>query len=250
MNKIETTLTSLEVAEMIGKNHKDLLRDIRRYAAQLGESKIAPTDFFKESTYTSDQNKELSCYDITKKGCEFVSHKLTGVKGTEFTAKYINRFHDMEDRLIDQANPVLPNNYIQALEQLLISAKENERLVKQNEELTVGIDRYQRFLCEKTKELKKSELAVKLDVSPQRLASRLKSIGVYTAKSSKVSQDFLDKYPGVKIIIEHEVTYAVDGEEHRKVEWQWTHEGAKAVVDELIASGMVEFTENEGFKLK
>jgi len=250
MQKLETTLTSIEVAEMISKNHKDLLRDIRRYVEQLGESKIAPTDFFKESTYISEQNKELSCYDITKKGCEFVSHKLTGVKGTEFTAKYINRFHDMEDRLIEQSNPVLPVSYIEALEHLLISAKENERLVKQNEELAIGIDRYQRFLCEKTQELKKSELAVKLDVSPQRLASRLKSIGVYTSKSSKVSQGFLDKHLDVKIIIEHEVKYYVDGEEHSKTEWQWTHEGAKAVVDELIEKGMVEFTENEGFKLK
>jgi len=250
MQKLETTLTSIEVAEMIGKNHKDLLRDIRRYVEQLGESKIAPTDFFKESTYISEQNKELSCYDITKKGCEFVSHKLTGIKGTEFTAKYINRFHDMEDRLIEQSNPVLPVSYIEALEHLLISAKENERLVKQNEELTIGIDRYQRFLCEKTQELKKSELAVKLDTSPQRLASRLKGIGVYTAKSSKVSQDFLDKYPDVKIIVEHEVKYAIDGEEHIKNEWQWTHEGAKLVVDELIAKGVVTFTDNVGFKLK
>lgn len=250
MKKIETTLTSIEVAEMIGKNHKDLLRDIRRYVEQLGESKIAPTDFFKESIYISEQNKELSCYDITRKGCEFVSHKLTGVKGTEFTAKYINRFHDMEDRLIEQSNPVLPSNYIEALEQLLINAKENERLVKQNEELTIGIDRYQRFLCEKTQELKKSELAVKLDTSPQRLASRLKSIGVYTAKSSKVSQDFLDKYPDVKIIVEHEVKYTIDGEEHSKNEWQWTHEGAKLVVDELIANNIVTFTDNVGFKLK
>lgn len=250
MRKLETTLTSIEVAEMIGKNHKDLLRDIRRYVTQLGESKIAPTDFFKESTYTSEQNKELSCYDVTKKGCEFVSHKLTGIKGTEFTAKYINRFHDMEDSLTKQSNPIVPNNYIEALEQLLINAKENERLIKQNEELSIGIDRYQRFLCEKTQELKKSELAVKLDTSPQRLASRLKSIGVYTAKSSKVSQDFLDKYPDVKIIIEHEVKYTIDGEEHSKNEWQWTHEGAKLVVDELIANNIVAFTDNVGFKLK
>lgn len=250
MKKLETTLTSMEVAEMIGKDHKNLVRDIRKYVKELSQLNIEPSDFFVESTYLNDRGKEYPCFNITKMGCEFVSHKLTGIKGTEFTAKYINRFHDMEDKLIEQSNPVLPSNYIEALEQLLINAKENERLVKQNEELAIGIDRYQRFLCEKTQELKKSELAVKLDVSPQRLASRLKSIGVYTSKSSKVSQEFLDKHPDVKIIMEHEVKYSIDGEERSKVEWQWTHEGAKAVVDELIEKGMVEFTENEGFKLK
>lgn len=37
---------------------------------------------------------------VTKKGCEFIAHKLTGQKGTEFTAKFINRFHEMEQELI------------------------------------------------------------------------------------------------------------------------------------------------------
>ena len=80
-------LDSREVAEMVGKEHNMLLRDIRRYAEQLGQSKIAQSDFFKESTYKNKQNKEQPCYLVTKKGCEFIAHKLTGVKGTEFTAK-------------------------------------------------------------------------------------------------------------------------------------------------------------------
>lgn len=97
--QIEQTLTSLEVAEMINKNHADLMRDIRRYTKQLAQSKIAFGDFFQESIYKDVNNQERPCYKITKKGCEFVAHKLTGIKGTEFTAKYINRFHDMEEIL-------------------------------------------------------------------------------------------------------------------------------------------------------
>lgn len=97
MNLLERTLTSIEVSEMVNKDHKELLRDIRRYSEQLGESKIALTDFFTESTYRSEQNKTLPCYRVTKKGCELIAHKLNGIKGTEFTAKYINKFHDMEE---------------------------------------------------------------------------------------------------------------------------------------------------------
>lgn len=97
--QIEQTLTSLEVAEMINKNHADLMRDIRRYTKQLNQSKIAFVDFFQESIYIDGKGEERPCYKITKKGCEFVAHKLTGIKGTEFTAKYINRFHDMEEIL-------------------------------------------------------------------------------------------------------------------------------------------------------
>lgn len=97
MKQLEQRLDSREVAEMVGKEHKELLRDIRRYCEQLGESKIALTDFFTESTYKTEQNKTMPCYLVSKKGCEFIAHKLTGVKGTEFTAKYINRFHKMEE---------------------------------------------------------------------------------------------------------------------------------------------------------
>lgn len=92
-------ISSLEVADMVEKDHKELLRDIRRYCEQLGQSNIALSDFFAESTYHTAQNKRVPCYNVTKKGCELISHKLTGVKGTEFTAKYIHRFHDMEETI-------------------------------------------------------------------------------------------------------------------------------------------------------
>lgn len=107
MKQIEQTITSVEVAEMVEKTHANLLKDIRRYCKQLGEVNIDFSDFFKESTYCTEQKKELPCYDITKKGCEFIAHKLTGVKGTAFTARYINRFHDMEET-IKQSQVALP----------------------------------------------------------------------------------------------------------------------------------------------
>lgn len=99
MSKIGQVLTSLEVSQMVGKDHSKLLRDIRNYVSQLGEAKIGFTDFFTESTYITEQNKTLPCYLVTKKGCEFIAHKLTGTKGTEFTARYINKFHQMETTL-------------------------------------------------------------------------------------------------------------------------------------------------------
>lgn len=108
MNKqIEQTLDSREVAEMLGKRHDNLLADIRGYMEELSllkiqESdsrlKIEPSDFFQESKYIK-RGKEYPCFKITKKGCEFTAHKMTGIKGTEFTARYINRFHDMENTI-------------------------------------------------------------------------------------------------------------------------------------------------------
>jgi Rha family phage regulatory protein len=96
LNIEQKTITSVEVAEMVGKDHKNILRDISGYVDELRELKIEPSDFFTPNVYVSKQNKTLPCHDVTKKGCEFIAHKMTGIKGTEFTAKYINKFHDME----------------------------------------------------------------------------------------------------------------------------------------------------------
>ena len=98
MNEItRATITSMEAAEWCGKEHAKLLRDIRKYTEQLAEAKIGLGDFFKESTYQDMNNQTRPCYLVTKKGCEFIAHKMTGQKGTEFTARYINRFHEMEE---------------------------------------------------------------------------------------------------------------------------------------------------------
>ena len=44
-NQIIQTLSSREVAGMVDKEHNMLLRDIRRYCRQLGQSNIAQSDF-------------------------------------------------------------------------------------------------------------------------------------------------------------------------------------------------------------
>lgn len=108
MPNIGQVLTSVEVAQMVGKQHSDLLKDIRRYSIQLVEGKIPCNDFFKESTYITENNRTVPCYMVTKKGCEFIAHKLTGQKGTEFTAKYINRFHQMEQERLNPNSSEVP----------------------------------------------------------------------------------------------------------------------------------------------
>jgi len=96
--RIHGTLDSREVAEMVGKDHYNLLRDIRTYIEYMegGELKIEASDFFIESTYINEQNKTMPCYLVTKQGCEMIANKLTGAKGVQFTAMYVSKFNAME----------------------------------------------------------------------------------------------------------------------------------------------------------
>ena len=97
--KENKTITSMEVAEMVEKTHNNLMKNIRNYCEQLAEVKIDHGDFFTESSYLDKNEQSRPCFNVTKKGCEFIAHKLTGVKGTTFTAKYVNKFHEMEETI-------------------------------------------------------------------------------------------------------------------------------------------------------
>lgn len=127
MNQLSQTITSNEVADMIGKEHSKLIRDIRTYIGYLGEAKIGSSEFFIESTYKSEQNKDLPNYLLTKQGCELASNKLTGAKGVQFTAKYVSRFNQMEENTKQQSK-VATTPREQVLLALQASEETNQRV--------------------------------------------------------------------------------------------------------------------------
>lgn len=109
---------SREVADMIGKRHDHLVRDIDGYVEVISENSklsswsntpnLGASDFFIPSTYKQAGNgKAVKCYKLTKQGCEMVANKLTGKKGILFTAAYVQKFNEMENEISNPA--ALPN---------------------------------------------------------------------------------------------------------------------------------------------
>lgn len=107
MDSISQVLTSLEVAELMGRPHKKVLETIRLYISQMEEvgkkNGTSPEEgrlrYFIDSAYIAGNGQEQPCYNVTKIGCEFLAHKMKGIKGTEFTMRYIDRFHKMEEAI-------------------------------------------------------------------------------------------------------------------------------------------------------
>ena len=94
------------VAEMVGKEHKHLLRDIQVYINALEISPILDTsNFFIPNTYKDTYDREQPCYLLTKKGCDMVANKMTGEKGIIFTAMYVTKFEEMENNIKESALP-------------------------------------------------------------------------------------------------------------------------------------------------
>lgn len=93
---------SRDVAEMTGKQHSHLMRDIKGYTEILKNStnpKLDALDFFVESTYLDSKGEERPCYLLTRKGCDMVANKMTGEKGVLFTAAYVTKFEEMEKQV-------------------------------------------------------------------------------------------------------------------------------------------------------
>ena len=115
-------IDSREVAEMIGKTHSELLKEIdgRKDGKNVGiipvleKGNFHLSNYFIESSYKSG-TREYKCYLVTKMGCEMLGNKQQGEKGILFTAKYVERFNQYEEQLKELTQPKLPQTYKEAL---------------------------------------------------------------------------------------------------------------------------------------
>ena len=105
-------IDSREVAEMMGKTHSALLKDLQGskdgksigIIPTLEKSNFDLSNYFIESSYKAG-TKEYKCFLCTKLGCEMLGNKQQGEKGILFTAKYVERFNEYEKRLQELSMP-------------------------------------------------------------------------------------------------------------------------------------------------
>ena len=87
--------TSLIIASVFGKNHKEVLRDIQNLSCSkdFNERNFAPISYF------DSMNREQRAYEVTKDGFSFLVMGYTGNKAGEFKEKFINEFNKRESLL-------------------------------------------------------------------------------------------------------------------------------------------------------
>lgn len=107
---------SLFVAELFEKNHKEVLRDIRKITDPLsGLSEEFRQRNFAPSSYRNQQNKKQPCYYLTRDGFTMLVMGYTGQKAMQFKELYIKRFNEMESMIkflvmAKQEFPLLADN--------------------------------------------------------------------------------------------------------------------------------------------
>lgn len=83
------TMSSVEIADLTGKRHDNVIRDIKTMLDELG---LGALSF--EGTYRDSQNKERPCFDLPRRECLI----LVSGYSVELRARIIDRWEDLERR--------------------------------------------------------------------------------------------------------------------------------------------------------
>lgn len=223
---------SREVAQMVEKNHRDLMRSIHSYIETMEkptERNFAPSDFFIPNTYKDSTGRTLPCYLLTKKGCDMVANKMTGEKGVLFTAAYVTAFEKMREHIMRGAM-VVPKDYPTALRALADAEEKRMALEAENEQQRQiiadfePIKRYVDKILESPGAMATSQIAADYDMSARALNKILHEEGVQHCVNGQWI--LYRKHMGQGYTKSQTIPITrSDGTPDSKVHTQWTQKG-------------------------
>lgn len=127
-------ITSLQIAEITGKQHAHVMRDIR----SLLEQGVHESNFglmYRINKLGNGAERKDPYYNLTKKG----SLILASGYDAKLREKIIDRWEELE--IEKQKNELgLPSNYLDALKQLVASEEEKQRLQADNQQKQIVIE--------------------------------------------------------------------------------------------------------------
>ncbi|SDF77558.1 Rha family transcriptional regulator [Sporomusa acidovorans] len=108
VNNGQVVVSSRQVADNFGKNHRDVLESVREILRSAGNS---ATPMFYETIYEHPQNKQqYPEYLMNRDGFTLLAMGFTGSEAMQWKIKYIQAFNEMEKQL---NVPVTNNNFNQ-----------------------------------------------------------------------------------------------------------------------------------------
>lgn len=120
-----TVVSSLDIAETFGKEHRRVLQDIR----EIGCSEEFRLHNFVQSSYENSQGKQQPMFLVTRDGFVLLAMGYTGELAMRFKEAYIKQFNAMESalrgKLIEREKGIAVR---QALTKALQQSTENERM--------------------------------------------------------------------------------------------------------------------------
>ncbi|KAF0522991.1 Rha family transcriptional regulator [Pediococcus pentosaceus] len=128
MKDQQAVTTSLQVAEVFGKNHRDVLETIQN-KINSAENSAQYDSMFAQGEYKDKSGKRNKMYYMNRDGFTFIAFGFTGKKADEFKLKYIEAFNNME-KAIKEERIQLPSDPMKVLELIFEANKNTDKKVE------------------------------------------------------------------------------------------------------------------------
>lgn len=99
MNNHQAVTTSLKVAEVFEKEHRNVMQSIKNLTAE----NSATRKMFIEDSYLNSRNQRFPMFYMNRDGFTLLAMGFTGSKAMEFKLKYIDAFNKMEEQIRNQS---------------------------------------------------------------------------------------------------------------------------------------------------
>lgn len=123
------TMSSIEIAELVSSRHDKVKQSIERLAER-GIIQLPPLGIV-ENINKLGLNQKTKVYEFSGESGKRDSIIVVAQLCPEFTARLVDRWQELEEQV---ARPALPENYIEALEELLVTKKSEAALMLVNKE--------------------------------------------------------------------------------------------------------------------
>lgn len=127
MKDQQAVTTSLQVAEVFGKNHRDVLEAIQNKISS-AENSAQYDSMFAQGEYKDKSGKRNKMYYMNRDGFTFIAFGFTGKKADEFKLKYIEAFNQMEET-IKAERIQLPKTPMEVLRLMFEATEETNKKV-------------------------------------------------------------------------------------------------------------------------
>jgi Rha family phage regulatory protein len=230
----ENVTTSLIVAEVFGKEHNKVCRDIETISCS-DSFRVAN---FGETPYVHSQNGQTyKMYEMTKDGFSFLVMGYTGEKAGKFKEAFISEFNNREkmlkneDYILARSHEILQNRIMIATQKIQILEGENEHLNQEVKQLAPKAE-YTDKVLQSVSTYTMTQVAKELGMSAVALEKKLHDDGVMFRQSGQWIlyaryQDKGDTKPRT-----HHYTHS-DGTTGTNTITVWTEKGRK-FIHELI----------------
>ena len=231
----QVVVSSREVAENFGKEHRNVMRDAENIMSQ-GVLKNEQTPMFFKTEYTHEQNGQTySMYLMNRDGFTLLAMGFTGKEALEWKLKYIDAFNQMEQKL---TNPE-PESTEMLLSRALIAANsviDTERkkvkvLEAENAKMKPDSD-YAKAVLLSDESLTTTQIAMNYGLTARKLNKILEEMGIQHV----VNKQWIPykKYLGNGYVVGHPIELP-NGK--TKEVTRWTRAGQKFIYSKLKEAG-------------